>query len=103
MDLTPISRKYVDLLVSGTGSDGETVSITSCLVAITEPKQMPHEATSWVAFPVTAGVLRVLLIGPEADPINGGIVVAQTSDLWVRVDNEPEVLPAKVGTVKVSA
>lgn len=101
MELTPVSRKYVDVLITGTGSNGSAIPIASAEAALTEERSVPHAGTAWTPVTVTAGVARILLCGPDADPVTGGLVVSNRADLWIRVDNAPEVLPAKVGTVTV--
>lgn len=102
MDLTRVSRKYVEFTVTATGADGQAITLTGVDVAVLAPRATPDATTVWTAADYAAGVASVLVAGPDA-PADGALPVSgRGADLWVRVTDIPEIDVARVGRITVS-
>lgn len=59
-------------------------------VALLPPRTSPTINTQWTAATYSNGQFTVTLAGPDADP-TGALEVSASSDLWMRITDEPTV------------
>lgn len=102
MELSRIDRLYASIDVTGTLADGSPATITGVDVALLAPRATPVAATVWTAATYADGTARVLLAGPDANPVGALAVPAGGGDLWIRVTDTPEVDATKVERVTVT-
>lgn len=101
VDLTRISRLYVEFDVAAVLPDGNPATITGVDVSLLPVNTAPDVDTTWTAAAYAAGVGSVLLAGPDADATGALPVPAAGADLWLRVIDTPEVDAARVVRVTV--
>ena len=91
-------RTY-DLATIPLGGDGAATP-SAVLVALLPPRSGPSAATVWTSVTYAAGIVTVLLAGPDADP-TGAVVVPASADLWMKVVDTPEIDAVKVERITV--
>ena len=101
VDFTSTERRFQTIPVTAADADGTPVTLTEVKVAVLPPRAAPDGATTWTAGNYANGELTVLLAGPDADPSGAIAIPRGGADLWVRVDDSPEIIAAKVGRVTV--
>lgn len=101
MEISPISKQYVEVGVTVTLADGEPATVSGVDVAVLPIRTSPTASTAWTEAEGDAGSWRVLVAGPSADPAGAVTVPAGGADLWMRVQDNPEVTAAKVVRINV--
>lgn len=100
VELTRVSRLYVEIDVAATLPGGGSATITGVDVALLPVGSGPDASTAWTPATYAAGTATVLLAGPDAGG-SGALVVASDADLWAKVTDSPEIDAAKVTRVTV--
>lgn len=102
MNLSPIDRVYAHVPVTAKLADGTPATLAGVDVAVQPYRTPPDDTTVWTAASYSNGAAVVLLAGPDADPTGALPVPAATSDLWIRVTDNPEIQAVRVGVITVS-
>jgi glucosylceramidase len=100
VELTRVSRLYVEIDVAATLPGGGSATISGVDVALLPVGSGPDASTAWSAATYATGTATVLLAGPDAGG-SGAIVVPSDADLWAKVTDSPEIDAAKVTRVSV--
>lgn len=100
LTITRIDRVLRQWDVAVTDADGEPVTVTGVDLALLNPREQPDGDTVWTATTYADGVAAVVLAGPDADDTDA-LVVAQSSDLWSRITDDPEVTATRVERITV--
>jgi hypothetical protein len=83
---------------------GTAVAVTGVDVAVTKPWTRPDGATVWTPVPgVAAGVGRLFVAGPDADPDGALLVLPDSADLWLlpHIAEPLEVAPVRARRINV--
>ena len=91
-------RTY-DLSTIPIGGNG-TATPSDVQVALLPPRSGPSAATVWTTATYAAGIVTVLLAGPDASP-TGALVVPAAAELWMKVTDASEVDAVKVERIEV--
>jgi hypothetical protein len=103
VELNSIDRQYVDITVTATLRDGSPAVLNGVDMTLLPPNRRPTAATVWTPASYDGITATVLLAGPEADPVEGALVVpVGGADLWIRVTDTPEVDAAKIERVAIN-
>lgn len=101
MEITPITRRLVDLPVTGVGRDGTPATIAGVDVALLSDRGAPTAITEWMPTTYEGGVATFLLVGPDADPTGALVVPRRGAHLWLRVVGNPEVDAVRVEKITI--
>lgn len=103
VNLSRIERRFETIPIALAADDGTALALPAAVdIAALPPRTTPDVDTAWTQLTPADGAVTVLLAGPDADPDGALPVPATGADLWVRVTDTPEILPAKVGRVTVT-
>lgn len=102
MNLTPISKRTIEITITAIGRDGDPIEVSTVYVARLETRAKPDEGTVWVSASVTNNMTLVTLAGPDADPDGAVVFPSGGSELWLKIVDGIEVEAFKVGRVQVT-
>jgi uncharacterized Zn-binding protein involved in type VI secretion len=102
VEISHITRKYVDIAVKATTRDGKPAILTGVDAAVLPLSGTPDAATTWTPATYAAGVATVLIAGPAAAAAGALAVPDGGGDLWLRVTDTPEVDAARVQRITVA-
>lgn len=102
LSFTRITRQYVDIPVNGTLASGLPATITDVQVALLPFDAKPSATAVWIPAAVTSGKARVLMAGPDSDPLGGLQLSSPGADVWVSVIDGVEISLAFAGRIDVS-
>jgi hypothetical protein len=94
--LSRVDRTYLHVPVAVTLADGTAADPAAVALALLPPSTPPTGGTVWQPATVTDGQVTVLLAGPDADPTDAVPVPLVGGDLWLRIDDNPEVQAVRV-------
>lgn len=101
LNISRISRKFVDVEVRATLRSGNATTVAGVDVAALPKGEEPTADTVWMPADYTPPVATFLIAGPDASS-NGALRIDDGgSDVWARVIDQPEVDAARVETVTV--
>lgn len=102
MNLGRLERRYAYFPVTVTLADGapaEPAGVDVMLLA----RGATLTAAGWTTAELEDGRVRVLLAGPDAEPVDGALTVPiDGADLYARVTDTPEIDTARVERITVS-
>lgn len=101
MELTRITRRYVEVDVSATLAEGGAADLDAVQFAVLSPRARPTGATTWTTASLSAGSAKVLVAGPDADPAGALSVPSGGGDLWLRAVDSAEVDAVRVTRLTV--
>lgn len=103
MDLPRIGRRTIRFSATATNSQGQSVPVTSAVIALMPVGRRPKSTT--VFTPPTSfenDETVVVANGPEAPPFEGAITIARDCDLYVKTETQDGIDADFVLTIRLT-
>lgn len=101
MQMTTLSIKIVDVVLTATTRTGLPATVDNAQVALTPSRLLPTASTTWTPVTVTNNVATFTVSGPQAGSSADLVVPTGMHDVWVRIVDDPEIEVIRVGRIRV--